>query len=231
MFEIGNSLREARVRQGLELSQVELATKIRTKYLRAIEDEQFGLLPDTPYIKGFLHAYAEFLGLEGRLYVDEFTSRFVTGGFDDMPERRAEAPIRRPRAHRAIERRMIMFALVGIATLAALVIAAWKYGGSDTSSSTPAVLSPQAQAPAELQLTGLGTGTYVEVRRDRASGKILLQATVPAGKIERVGGSRFWLFVKKPSGVEVLLGGKVVALPAKKNLRVIVTPSKTALAP
>ena len=39
MFEIGNSLREARVRQGLEISQVELATKIRSKYLRAIEDE------------------------------------------------------------------------------------------------------------------------------------------------------------------------------------------------
>ena len=228
MFEIGNSLREARIRQGLELSHVELATKIRTKYLRAIEDEQFGLLPDEPYVKGFLHAYAEFLGLEGNLYVDEFTSRFVTGGFDDMPERRGEGPPRRrPRTHHAIERRMVLFALVGIAALAALVIAAWKYGGSNPSASTPAVLAPQSQAPTELQLTGLGRGTYVEVRRASRTGPVLLQATVPAGKVERLTGSTFWLYVKHPTGVQVLLGGRVVALPAIRNLKVLVGRDRT----
>lgn len=226
MFEIGNSLREARVRQGLELSQVELATKIRSKYLRAIEDEQFGILPDEPYVKGFLHAYAEFLGLDGRLYVDEYSSRFVVDGFDDMPERRGPAPSR-PRRQRPIERRMVVLGLAGIAALAALVIVAWKFGASDAA--TP-LLTPQAQAPTELQLTGLGRGTYVEVRRTSATGKVLLQATVPGGKIDRVTGSRFWLYVKEPAGIQVLLGGKAVALPAHKNLRVIVTPSRTAVA-
>ncbi|HSX21261.1 MAG TPA: helix-turn-helix domain-containing protein [Gaiellaceae bacterium] len=226
MFEIGNSLREARMRQGLEISQVELATKIRSKYLRAIEDEQFGLLPDEPYVKGFLHAYAEYLGLDGSLYVDEYTSRFVTDRFDDMPQRRG-APDR-PRRQLAFERRMVVLALAGIVAFAALVIVAWKFGGSNPS--TPAVLSPQSQLPTELQLTGLGSGTYVEVRRNSASGPILLQATVPAGKVERVNGSRFWLYVKQPSAIQLLLGGKAVALPARKNLKVIVTPSKTAVA-
>ena len=41
MFEIGNSLREARVRQHLELTEIELATKIRARYLRALEEENF----------------------------------------------------------------------------------------------------------------------------------------------------------------------------------------------
>src|SRR5207248_9497405 len=59
MFEIGNSLREARVRQGLDYPQVELATKIRAKYIRALEEEQFELLPTGTYIKGFLRSYAE----------------------------------------------------------------------------------------------------------------------------------------------------------------------------
>ena len=78
MFEIGNSLREARLRQSLELSDVERATKIRPKYLRALEDEQFELLPAQTYVKGFLNTYAEFLGLDGQLYVDEYNSRYVT---------------------------------------------------------------------------------------------------------------------------------------------------------
>jgi hypothetical protein len=225
VFEIGNSLREARVRQGLEISQVELATKIRSKYLRAIEDEQFQLLPAEPYVKGFIHAYAEYLGLDGSLYVDEYSSRFVTDRFDDMPQRHGST---RPRRQVPIEKRMVLLGLAGITALAALVIVAWKFGGSGPS--TPAVLVPQAQLPTELQLTGLGSGTYVEVRRNSASGPVLLQATVPGGKVERVTGSRFWVYVKRPAGLQLLLGGKAVALPARKNLKVIVTPSRTSVA-
>ena len=80
MFEIGNSLREARVRQGLEFPEVEQATKIRGKYLRALEDEQFDAAPVAQtYVKGFLRTYADYLGLDGQLYVDEYNSRFVAG--------------------------------------------------------------------------------------------------------------------------------------------------------
>ena len=79
MFEIGNSLREARLRQGLEFVEVEQATKIRGKYLRALEDEQFDILPGQTYVKGFLRTYAEYLGLDGELYVDEYNSRYVPG--------------------------------------------------------------------------------------------------------------------------------------------------------
>ena len=41
MFEIGNSLREARLRREIDFAEAEAATKIRGKYLRALEDEQF----------------------------------------------------------------------------------------------------------------------------------------------------------------------------------------------
>jgi Uncharacterized protein conserved in bacteria len=85
MFEIGNSLREARVRQGLDYPQIELGTKIRPKYLKALEDEQFDTLPAQPYVKGFLRTYAEFLGLDGQLYVDEYNSRHVVETDDAAP--------------------------------------------------------------------------------------------------------------------------------------------------
>ena len=65
MFEIGNSLREARVRQQLDFPELEHSTKIRAKYLRALEDERFELLPSHTYIKGFLRSYADSLGLDG----------------------------------------------------------------------------------------------------------------------------------------------------------------------
>lgn len=80
MFEIGNTLREARLRKGLDISACELATKIRPKYLRALEDEHFDLLPSPAYIRGFLRSYAEFLDLDGQLVIDEYESRF--GAFD-----------------------------------------------------------------------------------------------------------------------------------------------------
>ncbi len=79
VFEIGNSLREARSRRQIELPQAELATKIRVKYLRALEEERFETLPSQTYVKGFLRTYADYLGLDGQLYVDEFNSRYVSG--------------------------------------------------------------------------------------------------------------------------------------------------------
>ena len=86
MFEIGNSLREARLRQGLDFPEIEQATKIRGKYLRALEEEQFEVLPAQTYVKGFLRSYADYLGLDGQLYVDEFNSRYVRGEFEDEEE-------------------------------------------------------------------------------------------------------------------------------------------------
>jgi hypothetical protein len=231
MFEIGNSLREARVRQGLEYPQIELATKIRAKYLHALEDEQFGVLPAQPYVKGFLRTYAEFLGLDGQLYVDEFSSRFVADGAEDATPRRVS-----PRVHqnRGIERKVLLLALAGIAALTALVIVAWKFGASDsatpdrTTQEQPSV--PAAPVLGGLQLTGVKRGTYVEVRRGSATGKVLLQATLAPSEVQRIEGRRFWLFVRRASGVRVSLGGKSVSLPAGRNLKVLVTPTRTARA-
>ena len=97
MFEIGSSLREARLRQGLDFPELEQSTKIRAKYLHALEDEQFDVLPAQTYVKGFLRSYAEYLGLDGQLYVDEYNSRYVVGE-DEAPARPGRSsPPTRPR--------------------------------------------------------------------------------------------------------------------------------------
>src|SRR5205809_924450 len=96
VFELGNSLREARLRQQLDFPELEQQTKIRSKYLQALEEEQFDVLPAPTYVKGFLRNYADALGLEGQLYVDEYNSRFVTGE-EDVPLRPRDYH-RRPQA-------------------------------------------------------------------------------------------------------------------------------------
>jgi hypothetical protein len=224
VFELGNSLREARVRQGLGYPQVELATKIRAKYIHALEDEAFEILPSETYVKGFLRSYADYLGLDGQLYVDEFNARYGSERFLD------ETPRRKARVHqdRGLERKVVLVALAGIAAVTALVIVAWKFGGSDTVVPTTTAQTP-APAPTALELRGVGSGTYVEVHRSSASGKLLLAATIGRGDVQRLTGSRFWLYVRRSRGIRVQLGGKGVSLPARKNLRVLVTPTRTAL--
>ena len=99
MFEIGNSLREARYRQQLELSEIEQATKIRARYLQALEEESFDALPAQTYVKGFLRNYAEYLGLDGQLYVDEYNSRYAVG--EEEPREPVVARRTSQRARRA----------------------------------------------------------------------------------------------------------------------------------
>jgi cytoskeleton protein RodZ len=75
MAEIGATLREARMRQRIDVSEVEAATKIRAKYLRALENEEWDLLPGPAYVKTFLRAYADRLGLDGRMLVEQYKLR------------------------------------------------------------------------------------------------------------------------------------------------------------
>jgi cytoskeleton protein RodZ len=76
MPSIGDTLREARMRQRLDIADVEAKTKIRAKYLRALENEEFGMLPGPTFVKTFLRSYAEVLGLDPHRLVDEYRARY-----------------------------------------------------------------------------------------------------------------------------------------------------------
>src|SRR5439155_1452278 len=76
MADIGSTLREARMRSRIDISEVEARTKIRARYLRAIENEEWDLLPGPVYVKSFLRTYGDFLGVDSRLLVDEYKRRY-----------------------------------------------------------------------------------------------------------------------------------------------------------
>jgi cytoskeleton protein RodZ len=72
MPEIGATLREARMRARIDVSEIEAQTKIRAKYLRALENEEWGLLPGPTFVKSFLRTYATALNLDGKALVEEY---------------------------------------------------------------------------------------------------------------------------------------------------------------
>ena len=227
MFEIGNSLREARVRRGIDFPQAEAAIKIRGKYLRALEDEQFELLPAETYVKGFLRTYAEYLGLDGQLYVDEFNSRFVTG--EDSELRRARTrrstAARPQRRSRRTETNVVLIALAAIAVFTVIVIAAWKTGGTPktTPRTTPKAQTPRV-TPALFSFTALHGTTHVIARNTTATGAIRYDGTVQRGdSTVAIRGKRLWVAIDSPENLRLAVRGKRVHVPGLRPRVIIIT--------
>ncbi|HET7590507.1 MAG TPA: helix-turn-helix domain-containing protein [Solirubrobacterales bacterium] len=76
---IGAVLREARIRRKIDLSEVETATRIRLRFLHAIENEEWDVLPGGVYTRGFIRTYAAFLGLDGERLAEDYRES-VEGG-------------------------------------------------------------------------------------------------------------------------------------------------------
>ena len=227
MFEIGNSLREARLRRGVDFAQAELATKIRGKYLRALEDEQFELLPAQTYVKGFLRTYAEYLGLDGQLYVDEFNSRFVAGDDQDPKPRRSAA--RPQRRNRRSETNLVVVALGAIVILTVIVFSAWKWSGGGNTPAAGGSRPPAARthAPAPLlEVTALRGQTHLTVHAGSATGNIRFDGTIQQGDTPRaIRGSRLWVSISTPENLRIRVRGTLVHVPGRQPRVIIVTPT------
>jgi cytoskeletal protein RodZ len=228
VFEIGNSLREARVRRDIDFAQAELSTKIRGKYLRALEEEQFEVLPAETYVKGFLRTYAEYLGLDGQLYVDEYNSRFVIG--EEQSEARARRSAARPqRRNRRIETNVVLVALAAIAILTVIVISAWKVGGNTPTPSrraTPPVKTRTGAPAPLLTVTALRGSTHLTARVGSARGTVAYDGTVQKGSEPiSIRGRRLWMQIDSPENLRIQVRGRVVHVPGGKPKVIIVTPT------
>jgi helix-turn-helix protein len=228
LFEIGNSLREARLRKQLDFPELEQGTKIRAKYLRALEDEQFDQLPASTYVKGFLRTYADYLGLDGQLYVDEYNVRYGSG--EEVLERRAQgfsSPRRRQRQRRRrLESNVVWFALVGIAVVTALVIAAWRFGGSERPSLPLSKATTAPERPlrsAVLLVRAKAADTLLIVRQGSETGKQLWNGTLSAARAQRFSTSRgLWVYLGSPENVEMRLHGRTVLVGGGRPRSLIV---------
>jgi cytoskeleton protein RodZ len=119
MPSIGDTLREARMRQRLDIADVEAKTKIRAKYLRALENEEFGMLPGPTFVKTFLRSYAEVLGLDPHLLVEDYRARYEARDDADAIKSVTPAGLVRDRRRRS-PRPPGPFLLAGLALAAVL---------------------------------------------------------------------------------------------------------------
>jgi transcriptional regulator with XRE-family HTH domain len=144
MPDIGTTLREARMRARIDISEIESETKIRAKYLRALENEEWDLLPGPTYVKSFLRTYADALGLDGKLLIEEYKLRHERLSDVELQPIAPPGQRERRRRPRAAIPRGWLVAVVVLALLAGL----WVIGnrnqddGSGQGSTPPPVSTP-----------------------------------------------------------------------------------------
>jgi Helix-turn-helix domain len=144
---IGATLREARNRRKLDLSEVEAAIKIRPRFLRAMENEEWDVLPDEVYTRGFLRTYAAYLGLDGERLAEEYRRATGGGGPERVPKRVEPVPTgarrRRPRLPGGVA--IALVAAILIAVVVAIGLASG--GGSSSPDSTAGKKRQKAKKP------------------------------------------------------------------------------------
>jgi hypothetical protein len=180
MAEIGQTLREARMRARIDISEVEARTKIRAKYLRAIENEEWDLLPGPVYVKSFLRTYGDYLGLDSRLLIDEFRRRYERPADQDLRpmssltrerERASRGPVVSPR---------LVIGLVLVAVVAALYAIGSGSGGPSRPNPAGAVGAGRHHRPPRHGAATTTTGTKtVAITHPAAAVKLKLVATGP----------------------------------------------------
>ncbi len=135
---VGNRLRQARTRRGLGLAEVEAATKIRSRYLQAIENDDWEQLPGDTYARAFIRTYGHHLGLDGeRLAEDQRRSRGAARPGERLPR---VDPRPRPVSHRRSRRRLSPTHVVLIVTAsvaAALLVIGLSSGGDGAGDPQP----------------------------------------------------------------------------------------------
>jgi cytoskeletal protein RodZ len=210
MFEIGSSLREARERQGRSFPDLERKTQIRSRYLMALEEENFDGMPALAYTRGFLRVYADELGLDGQLYVDEFNSRFSVSEEGSAPFRRRD--VRPPtRQSRRIASLAVVITLGTIGVILALFVFAFSKapGTPSPSASTPSTNSSRTKpvSTTTVKITAVRGDVSVEVRAGGPGGGLLFGGTLIRGHSKPFRAARIWVKVSAAQNIRWTLSG------------------------
>jgi cytoskeleton protein RodZ len=174
MPEIGATLREARMRERIDVSEIEAQTKIRAKYLRALENEEWDLLPGPTFVKSFLRTYGQALGLDGRALVEEYKlhHEHPGEGVEPIQQPAVSVPRRpRPRAGGGMNRatgapsaphqgpsRGYMAAVGAVGIVIVLLVYALLSGGGSSSPKTSTSARTSHGARAKAGRAGRSTG-------------------------------------------------------------------------
>jgi cytoskeleton protein RodZ len=207
MPEIGASLREARMRARIDISEIEGETKIRAKYLRALENEEWDLLPGPTYVKSFLRTYAEALGLDGKLLIEEYKLRHERLSDVEMQ------PIRPPGARDRRRRRRVgtgrgWAVLAVVAALIASLYVLGQSGGDGGDGSDAAITTPSTETTTTTKRRGTrskrsssSAAARAARRKRRRQARLVRLRLVPTGPV--------YVCLRR-SGGEAVVNGRIL---------------------
>jgi cytoskeleton protein RodZ len=164
---IGEVLREARRRREIDLAEVEEATRIRPRYLRAIEDEEWDVLPGGVYTRGFIRTYGAFLGLDGDRLAEDYRER-VEGAsrewtpLQEVAQASGPASVRPPGGRRSVPAAGWLAALA-IAALAIVLLPTGGGGGGAETESPNAASRPARDHLAKREQATTPSGVSVRL--------------------------------------------------------------------
>ena len=237
MPEVGPTLREARMRERIDITDMEVRTKIRAKYLRALENEEWDLLPGPTYVRSFLRTYADALGLDSRALVEEYKARHEGFATAELHPIRPPSARERDRRRRRDERAGVPAAAVVGFILAAIVAGLVLIGnlsgdddGDDTPVSPPMTTETQAERPAAeekpkarpkpktVRLRIEATGA-VSVCLVNAAGEVLVRNEIlQAGQRTETFRSRRFRLLLGNNAVRLRINGKARSVPAATSV-------------
>ena len=224
---IGEVLKQARARAGLDIRTVEERTKIRVKYLRALEDEEWEALPSSAYAKGFLRTYGLELGLDGDALADAYRRQVERGGSDaSYPLGEQVLERRRRLANESSRPPWLLIGLGIVLAVGAVLLAIGLLGDDDEGSESPRGQGGKqerkhhergAEAPSGTVAIGLSIHEPVQVCLIGGGGKALIDGQVlNAGDEESYERERFELRFPggfEPSQFTLDIAGKPRKLP------------------
>ena len=213
----------------IDIIDVEQATKIRAKYLRAMEDEEWSVLPGPTYIKSFMRTYGDYLGLDSRALVDSYKREYERVPETDLHPfgagRRTRQAPREPGRWRPV----LIVAAVLVVIIAALVIIGSTGGGDNNGvpPNTPATTTKAKKkgaakakkktvvaAPTTVKLQVVPTGTVYVCLVDGTGKKLIPGLTLTTGNPSKVFTARRFRITLGNAQAQLRVNGKLGPVPA-----------------
>jgi cytoskeleton protein RodZ len=250
MPDIGATLREARMRARIDINEVERRTKIRAKYLRALENEEWDLLPGEVYVKSFLRTYGDFLGLDSRQLMDDYKRRYERPSDHDL---RPITPRGRERDRERRRRGPLVppWALIGLVLAAVLVVLYFvgsRPGSSPNSTATHSNTSNQGHhrhrgathrvtakakpPPTNVKLQLVATAQVYVCLVDGTGKRLIPGVIYSPGQTIPVKSSSKLLLTLGNASVKMTVNGKPVAVtPSSSAIGYLLTPTSHSTLP
>ena len=219
------------MRQKIDIAEVEAATKIRAKYLRALESEEWELLPGPTFVKTFLRTYAEYLDLDARLLVEEYKQRYERpAGMDITP-----LNLRQQRRRRRVAPRLGpgVVVVLGIVVLLGALYALGRLGDNNEEPSPNGAATPAptvakkknkkkaagakraSSKPVSVRITA--TGTVYVCMEDARGRAVIDKRTLEAGQSAGPFRSKRFRVTFGTSAARMRVGGKSYGVATSKD--------------